>query len=110
MGPFSTVGGRGMWNDETSVKAHFGRFGVENLVSHYKMRNDEFFPAYQDLNLPPIDLAFIDGSHAYKDVKYDFFKVLEQSHKNTYIFLHDTNIYIRELINHAGREEMAEIH
>ena len=75
---------------------------MENIVTHYKMRNDEFFPSYQNLNLPPIDLAFIDGSHAYKDVKYDFVKVLEQSHKNTYIFLHDTNIYLRELIKHAG--------
>jgi len=101
-GPLSTVGGRGLWNNEAAVKDHFGRFGVEQIVSHYKMRNDEFFPAYPELNLPPIDLAFIDGSHAYKDVKYDFLKVLEQSHKNTYIFLHDTNIYIRELIKHAG--------
>ena len=101
-GPFSTVGGRGMWSDEAAVKDHFGRFGVEDIVAHHKMRSDEFFPAYQHLNLPPVDLAFIDGSHAYKDVKYDFLKVLEQSHKNTYIFLHDTNIYIRELIKHAG--------
>lgn len=101
-GPFMTVGGRGVWTDESAVKAHFGHFGVENIVSHYKMRNDEFFPTYQNLNLPPVDLAFIDGSHAYKDVKYDFLEVLKQAHKNTYIFLHDTNIYVRELINHAG--------
>src|SRR5208283_3644240 len=32
----------------------------------------------------------------------DFIKVLGQSHKNTYIFLHDTNIYLRELVKHAG--------
>jgi len=101
-GPFSTVGGRGMWIDESTVKDHFKRFGVGNIVSHYRMRSDEFFPAYQNLNLPSIDIAFIDGSHVYKDVKYDFLKVLEQSHKNTYIFLHDTNIYVRELLKHAG--------
>ena len=101
-GPFSTIGGRGVWTDESSVNEHFRRFGVENIITHYKMRSDEFFPSYPNLNLPPIDLAFIDGSHAYKDVKYDFVKVLEQSHKNTYIFLHDTNIYLRELIKHAG--------
>lgn len=101
-GPFSTIGGRGMWNDAATVKQHFQRFGVDHLITHYKMRSDEFFPDYQTLKLPPIDLAFIDGSHAYKDVKYDFLRVLERSHKNTYIFLHDTNIYIRELFNHAG--------
>lgn len=101
-GPFSTIGGRGMWSDASIVKTHFQRFGVDHLITHYKKRSDEFFPAYQTLKLPPIDLAFIDGSHAYKDVKYDFLQVLERSHKNTYIFLHDTNIYIRELLNHAG--------
>lgn len=101
-GPWCTLGGRGFWADEGQVLAHFQRFGVEQLVKHYKRRSDEFFPAYADLGLPPIDLAFIDGSHAYKDVKYDFLKVLEFSRKNTYIFLHDTNIYIREFLNNAG--------
>jgi predicted O-methyltransferase YrrM len=101
-GPFNTIGGRGKWSDESTVKTHFQRFGVDNLITHYKMRSDEFFPEYQNLKLPPIDLAFIDGSHAYNDVKYDFIKVLERSRKNTYIFLHDTNIYVRELLNHAG--------
>jgi hypothetical protein len=101
-GPFSTIGGRGVWSNESAVKARFQRFGVEHIITHYKMRSDEFFPRYPTLKLPPVDLAFIDGSHAYKDVKYDFIQVLERSHKNTYIFLHDTNIYIRELLNHAG--------
>ncbi len=101
-GPLATVGGRGMWSEEGSVRAHFERFGVQDLVTHYKLRNDEFFPAYDSFNLPPLDLAFIDGSHAYEDVKYDFTNVLAHSHKNTYILLHDSNIYIRELLNHAG--------
>lgn len=101
-GPMHTIGGRGMWSDEDRVKGHFQRFGLEAVVTHYKMRSDTFFPAYQDFNLPPIDVAFIDGSHAYQDVKYDFLQVLERSHKNSYIFLHDSNIYIRELVKHAG--------
>jgi predicted O-methyltransferase YrrM len=101
-GPLATIGGRGMWSDEDKVKNHFQRFHVGDIVTHYKMRSDEFFPSYQNLNLPSIDLAFIDGSHAYKDVKYDFIRVLERANKNTYIFLHDTNIYVRELIRHAG--------
>lgn len=101
-GPLATMGGRGMWSEEGSVRAHFQRFGVQDLVKHYKLRNDEFFPAYDTFNLPPLDLAFIDGSHAYEDVKYDFTNVLAHSRKNTYILLHDSNIYIRELLNHAG--------
>jgi predicted O-methyltransferase YrrM len=101
-GPFKTIGGVGFWNDPEKVKAHFQRFEVEHLVKHYKMRSDEFFPLFESLNLPAIDLAFIDGSHAYKDVKYDFLKVLERSKKNTYILLHDSNIYIREILQHSG--------
>ncbi len=101
-GPLHTIGGRGMWSDEDRVKRHFQRFGLDTIVTHYRLRSDAFFPSYPNFNLPPIDVAFIDGCHAYKDVKYDFLQVLEHSHKNTYIFLHDSNIYIRELIKHAG--------
>ncbi len=101
-GPFRTIGGVGFWDDPGKVVAHFRRFGVEHLVTHYKVRSDEFFPAYGDQGLPPIDLAFIDGSHSYKDVRYDFLRILERSRKNTYILLHDTNIYIREILHHAG--------
>jgi predicted O-methyltransferase YrrM len=101
-GPFKTVGGRGQWTDAEAVKAHFQRFGVEGITTHYKLRSDEFFPSYHSFSLPPIDMAFIDGSHAYKDVRYDFSRVMEHGRKNTYIFLHDTNIFLRELLQHAG--------
>lgn len=101
-GPFKTIGGVGFWDDTDAVKAHFQRFEVDHLIRHYKMRSDEFFPLFESLKLPPIDLAFIDGSHAYKDVKYDFIKVLERAKRNTYILLHDSNIYIREILQHSG--------
>lgn len=101
-GPFVTVGGRAYWNDPEGVEQHFNRFGVANIVKHHKMRSDEFFNVYHELALPEIDLAFIDGSHAYEDVKHDFMGVLERSHRNTYVLLHDTNIYVREMIRHAG--------
>ena len=101
-GPFKTVGGRAYWSDPDHVRQHFDRFSVADIVTHFKMRSDEFFGAYHDHQLPPIDLAFIDGSHAYDDVRFDFMKVLEHARKNTYVFLHDTNIYIREILRHAG--------
>lgn len=101
-GPLKTIGGRNSWNSEERVHEHFRKFGVEDLVTHYKMRSDELFPSYEALGLPSIDLGFVDGSHAYEDVKYDFVSMLEHSHKNTYMFLHDTNIYVRELLRHSG--------
>ena len=101
-GPMKTIGGRGHWNDSSKVQGHFSRFDVNGIVTHYKMRSDELFPQYKELNLPPVDVGFIDGNHSYESVKYDFQQVLGQSHKNTYIFLHDTNAYVREALNHAG--------
>ena len=101
-GPLKTVGGRGNWNDSESVQSHFQRFNVDQIVTHYRMCSDEFFQTYGKLSLPEIDIAFIDGAHDFKHVKHDFLEVLKQSRPNTYIFLHDSNIYIREIIRHAG--------
>lgn len=101
-GPFHTVGGLSKWDDPQKVRDHFARFGVDGRVTHYKRRSDQFFPDYARLALPPIDLAFIDGNHAYKEVRYDFLAVCARASRNGYIFLHDTNIYVREALGHAG--------
>jgi predicted O-methyltransferase YrrM len=98
-GVFKTVGGTAQWSDPEKVRRHFARFGVEDWVTHHRMRSDEFFGAGGETT---IDLAFIDGSHAYEDVKHDFLAVLRRARKNSYLLLHDTNIYIRELLRHAG--------
>ena len=39
---------------------------------------------------------------AYADVRNDFLGVLRHARRNTYILLHDTNIYVREIVRHAG--------
>ena len=101
-GPTKTLGGRGTWNDAETVRNHFRRFSVDDVVTHYKLRSDQLFPNYEKLQLPAIDLAFVDGAHSYESVRYDFTQVLRRSRKNTYVFLHDTNIYVREMIQHAG--------
>jgi predicted O-methyltransferase YrrM len=101
-GPLKTIGGRNTWNDPQSVNRRFERFGVQEVVTHYKMRSDELFPQFEKLQLPRIDLAFVDGNHSYRDVMYDFTEVVARSHKNTYIFLHDSNIYVREALRQAG--------
>jgi predicted O-methyltransferase YrrM len=101
-GPFKTVGGTSQWDEPEKVKRHFARFGVDEIITHYRVRSDEFFAAYGQWRLPEIDMAFIDGSHAYDHVKDDFVSTLRHSHKNTYVLLHDTNIYVRELVRHAG--------
>lgn len=101
-GPFKTIGGTGQWDQPEKVDKHFKQFGLDGIVSHYKLKSEEFFGAYKNLGLPKIDLAFIDGNHSYSDVRYDFLQTSKYSRKNTYIFLHDTNTYIRETIRHSG--------
>jgi hypothetical protein len=68
-GPFKTVGGRGYWDDPEKVIRHFRRFGVEDRVTHYKLSNKEFFPRFEGLGLPAVDLAFLDGNHAFENVR-----------------------------------------
>ncbi|HEX4445937.1 MAG TPA: class I SAM-dependent methyltransferase [Polyangiaceae bacterium] len=101
-GPLQTVGGTAQWDDPDRVRAHFARFGVADVVTHFRMTSEEFFAGYAARGLAPIDLAFIDGNHAYEDVRHDFLAVLANTRRNGYMLLHDTNIYVRELIGHAG--------
>jgi len=108
-GPFRTVGGNGKWDDPEEVEAHFRKFGVEDIVTHYKSESEVFFNKYEHLGLSQIDVAFIDGNHSYDDVKRDFTNILRHSCKNTYVFLHDTNIYIRELLRHSGVKRWLEV-
>lgn len=101
-GPFKTVGGTANWSDPRRVDEHFAGFGLEAIVSHYRMTSEAFFLQFGNLGLPAVDIAFIDGNHSFRDARSDFMNVLRHSRKNTYIFLHDSNIYIREMIRHAG--------
>ncbi|MGZ5049081.1 MAG: class I SAM-dependent methyltransferase [Usitatibacter sp.] len=101
-GPLRTVGGTAKWEDPEKVRAHFARFGVEDIVTHYKETSADFFAAYDHRRLGVIDLAFIDGNHAYEEVRHDFLAVLDRTRRNSYMLMHDTNIYVREMVGHAG--------
>lgn len=101
-GPFRVVGGTSQWDNPRKVHAHFARFGVEDIVTHYKMTSEEFFAPYSAHGLPAIDLAFVDGNHSYTSVRHDFLAVLRHAKRNSYVLMHDTNIYMRELVRHAG--------
>jgi predicted O-methyltransferase YrrM len=101
-GPLQTVGGTAKWSDPRGVREHFARFGVEDIVTHHRMTSAEFFDAYPRLDLGPIDLGFIDGNHSYADVRHDFVAMLRHAPRDAYILLHDTNLYVREFLGHAG--------
>ncbi len=101
-GPLRTIGGTGQWNDAAKVRAHFERFGVADIVTHHKLTSEAFFERYEALGLPRIDLGFIDGNHSFEAARHDFLACLRQSGRNRYLLLHDTNLYVREFLRHAG--------
>ncbi len=101
-GPFKTIGGQNTWSSPEMVHARFARFGVDGVVRHFKMTSQEFFASYSTRRLPKVQLGFIDGSHAFADVREDFLGMYRHCVKNSYILMHDTNIYIREMLNHSG--------
>ena len=101
-GPFQTIGGTSQWDNPQKVRAHFQRFGVEHLVTHHRSTSEAYFAAHEKGALAPIDVAFIDGNHSYSAVRHDFLAVLPHTHRNSYLLLHDSNIYVREIVRHAG--------
>jgi hypothetical protein len=101
-GPFRTVGGAGKWNNPQEVHRHFQQFGTDGQITHYRLTSEDFFKSYPALGLPPVDLGFIDGNHSFDHVRHDFLALTAQGRKNTYVFLHDTNITIREKLHHSG--------
>jgi Methyltransferase domain len=101
-GPLQTIGGTSQWSNPAKVQAHFDRFGVGDIVTHYKLTSEAFFQQYGGLGLGPIDVGFIDGNHSFASARHDFVGALQHSRKNTYLLLHDTNLYVREFLRHAG--------
>lgn len=101
-GPMSTVGGRGAWDSPSAVRERFACFGVEDIITHYRQTNAEFFPRYEACGLPRVNVAFIDGNHSYDDVTFDFAQILARSARNSFIFLHDTRLTVREFVRHSG--------
>lgn len=101
-GPFMTVGGTSQWDDPARVRAHFARFGLDEIVTHFRMTSAEFFGRYEERELPRVDLVFIDGNHSFAQVRQDFIDVMRNTRRNSYLLLHDTNLYLREMVGHAG--------
>lgn len=61
----------------------------------YVGTSDDFF---ENIKLPQIGLAFIDGEHHYEYVKRDFENIFKYLVPDGYIFLHDTYPYNEDLV------------
>ena len=103
------MGGAGKWKNPEEVAQHFQQFGVADQVTHYLLKSEAFFKSYSTSGLPPINLGFIDGNHAFGHVRHDFLAIADHIPKNGYVFLHDTNITIREKLHHSGVKRWVKI-
>lgn len=101
-GRFKEGEGASHWDDPAQVRAHFARYGLEEVVTHFSATSADFFDAYEEHGLPPIDMGFIDGNHAFGQVRQDFIDVTRHTHRNSYLLMHDTNLQVRELIGQSG--------
>ena len=52
-GPTNTIGGVNFWRDPAQVRSHFARFGVEDIVTHYKQTSEDFSRAMPSSACPP---------------------------------------------------------
>jgi hypothetical protein len=56
------------------------------------MTSREFFETYDLRDLPPLDIAFIDGNHSYEDVRYAFVAAMGSMRKGGFIILQNTKL------------------
>jgi hypothetical protein len=86
--------GIGFWDDSKKVKKHWQKFGVGNLVTHFKMTSVEFLknPACPR----DIDLLYIDGDHSFEGITHDFTKYYDYLSKDAVILAHDVDPKLKE--------------
>ncbi|MFZ5585309.1 MAG: O-methyltransferase [Thermodesulfobacteriota bacterium] len=97
-----TAGQVSAWQPAEKVRDHFSRFGVADQITHHRLVCAEFFDRYDELKLPVIDLAFVDGVRAASEVSFDFTQLLRRTRKNTYILVHDKAFSSRRELRHSS--------
>ena len=100
--PFGTAGVDSLREITEKAGKNFQEFGLESLVTCRKITGSRFLPDFATLGLPPVDLAFIDGGHSYREIEHVFMNIVEHGHKDTHIFLHDGSSSARSLFLRSG--------
>ncbi len=80
--------GIGTWDDPRDTQRIFARYGVDKIVTHFKMTSEEF------LSLDPaqsIDLLYIDGDHSYDGIMHDLVKFHDRLGAKSMVIAHDVD-------------------
>ncbi len=78
------------WKDPLKVSNWFYRFGVSDVIEHYRMTTEEFTKTREYQQLKGINLVYIDGGHFYEFVKFDFEAFVDNLSENGLIIFHDS--------------------
>lgn len=95
-GPERAHGGTGVWQNPRA-QARWDCLGVRGLIRHFRERNDEFFPRYQDRKLPRPDLVVIDGAHDLDNATYDTEESIKVLKIPGYLLHHDSTSWFSDL-------------
>ncbi len=86
--------GIGFWDDEQKIKEHWKKFGVENIVQHFKMTSAEFLGSPECPH--DIDILYIDGDHSFDGITHDFTRFYGRLSKDAIIIAHDVDSKLKE--------------
>jgi hypothetical protein len=95
-------GGTGQWDTPEAAQRRFSCAGVPpGIITHYRETNQQFFSRWGERDLPPIDLALIDGAHDEGNASYDLAMVVQHLRLPGYVLMHDVTHFLNRT-GHMG--------
>lgn len=92
--------GVGFWDDKDQTEQHFKGFGINQIVSHFKMTSAEF--RFSNECPKDIDLLYIDGDHSYQGILDDFVEFYDFMAHDGVIMAHDVDPRLKEEFPETG--------
>jgi predicted O-methyltransferase YrrM len=86
--------GEGVWDDPEDVRRLWVRFGVDAIVTHFKMTSAEYLQS--DASHRRIDLLYIDGDHSYDGIRHDMLAFMDHLWEGSLVLAHDVHPGIEE--------------
>jgi len=78
------------WKDANKNRKWFAKFGLDKVIIHYLKTTQEFVKTQDYKKLDNIELLFIDASHFYEFVKFDFDAFEKKVASGGIILFHDS--------------------
>jgi len=97
------------WKNCEKVHQWFNTLGIDDVIKHYLMTTEEFSKTEDYHKLKNIDLVYIDGSHFYEYVKFDFNIFINKISEKGIILFHDSISRSLNPVWHGPRKAIKEI-